>query len=82
MAYVITVKGISLCKSAFSVFYTWTQLHMLHDSRKFRKFSHRLFGMEIPIQQIWCDLADFTLVRTISFAAGVYRLFGILFRHS
>ena len=21
--------------------------------------------MEVPVQQIWCDLADFTLVRTI-----------------
>ena len=25
----------------------------------------RLFGMEIPIQQIWCDFAYFSLVRTI-----------------
>ena len=25
----------------------------------------RLFGMEVSVQQIWCDLADFTLVRTI-----------------
>ena len=28
-------------------------------------FLVRLFGMEILIQQIWCDFAHFTLVRTI-----------------
>ena len=25
----------------------------------------RLFGMEVPVQQVWCNLPNFTLVRTI-----------------